>query len=247
MAYSIEGISRVRIRPLVLDMAEGQPAASPGAMEVTWKSTQTGRWHQVYVNGRLAGVTAEAEDRRLIVSAPAGRDGTRGLLLAEVIAVDAGDRWTDFGDELAGFTAERGARVRLTWQAGLYLDPRLESFNVFADGRTGEVDYETPLNEEPIPARPGGCEPWGYGCGGYGVGGYGAGAAVYEWTTEGLEPGEWRFAVVAIDKAGNRLALAAEVTVSVSPFPRPPSNFHVVGYDPLTAQATLGWDPSPDV
>ena len=247
MAYWTEGIARVRVRPLVVDMAEGNPVGPAGALEVTWESTQADRWHQVYVNGRLAGVTAAPADRRLAVLGPVGGSGALGLVLVEVVAVDAADQGTDLGGELVGLGAEQGARVRLAWQAGLYLDANLESFDVFADGRTGVVDYESPLNEAPIPARPGGQAPWGYGCGGYGVGGYGQSAARYEWVTDDLEPGAWRFSVVAVDAAGNRLASAAEVAVSVLPLPRPPEGFRVAEYEPATASATLVWEASPDV
>ena len=247
MAYSTEGITGVRIRPLALDMARGRPAVAAGAVEVTWASTQADRWHQVYVSGRLAGVTARTEDRRLIVSGPVGRGGAQGTVLAEVVAVDAADRWTDFGDELGGFAGAGGGRVRLSWQAGLYLDAGLESFDVFADGRTGTVDYTVPLNETPISAAPGGAAPWGYGCGGYGVGGYGMSAARFEWTTDLLEPGAWRFAVVATDAAGNRLATAAEIAIQLAPVPRPPEAFRLASYDPVTRTAALAWQPSPDI
>jgi len=247
VAYWTEGIARVRVRPLVVDMAEGNPVGPAGALEVTWESTQADRWHQVYVNGCLAGVTAAPADRRLIVLGPVGGSGVLGLVLVEVVAVDAADRETDLGGELAGLEAKRGARVRLAWQAGLYLDANLESFGVFADARTGVVDYESPLNEAPIPARPRGQAPWGYGCGGYGVGGFGRSAARYEWVTDDLEPGAWRFGVVAVDAAGNRAASVAEVAVSVLPLPRPPEGFRVAEYEPATATATLAWEASPDV
>lgn len=247
MAYSIEGITRVRVRPLALDVSGAGPVAPPGALEVTWESTQTGRWHQAYADGWLAGVTAKPEDRHLIIPVPSTRAGFTGPVFIEVIAVDAADRASDFGGELAGFGEGDGSRVRLTWEAGPYLDPNLESFDVFTDGGTGTVDYEAPLNELPLPARPGGTAPWGYGDGGYGVGGYGTCAARYEWTTDPLGPGVLRMAVVAVDAAGNRLATAAEIDVEVMPLPRPPGNFRVLQYDVVSHQATLAWDASPDV
>lgn len=252
MSYSTEGIAHVRVRPLALDVGAEGAAVAPDAVEVMWDSTQEGRWHQVYVNGQLAGVTAKPEDRRLAVSAPVrsqdplrvGPNRPAQMLLVEVVAVEAADRWTDFGSLLSGFGEDAGAQVRLTWQAGEYLDPNLESFDVFSDGRTGTVDYNTPLNESPIPAKPGGLAPWGYGCGGYGVGGYGQAAAMYEWTTELLEPGTWRLAVVAVDAARNRLASAAEVQITVAPLPPPPDDFRVTAYDTQTQIATLGWEAS---
>jgi len=247
VSCSTEGITQVRVCPLALGPASDGTAVGPAAVEVTWASTQSDRWHQVYVNGRLAGVTAGPTDRQLIVSAPVSGTGRCGMLLVEVLAVDAADRWTDFAESLSGFGNGAGAEVRLSWQAGLYLDSNLEAFHVFGDGGTGTVDYASPLNEAPLPARPGGREPWGYGAGGFGVGGYGQSAAVYEWTTDPLPAGVHTLAVAAVDAAGNRLAAAAEVQVAVAPLPRPPENVRAAAYDPNTAVATLAWDPSPDL
>ena len=58
MTYATAGITHVRVRPLALDVADGRVVPSPGALEVTWDSDQGGLWHQVYVGGQLAGVTA---------------------------------------------------------------------------------------------------------------------------------------------------------------------------------------------
>lgn len=245
MPPSTDGITRVRVSPMAFDLDGGTPAGSPGTYEVTWVSTQAERWHQVYVNGQLAGVTARPEDRRLVVLGPVGSGGP-GLVYVEVVAVDAADRQNDFSADLTGFSPTCGPKVLLAWEAGLYLGEDLESFDVFADQRTGTVDYSKPLNDAPIPAVP--CEgaPWGFGCGGYGMGGYGLSAARYEWTVDGLEPGTWRLAVVACDTAGNRLATAAEVSVSVAPVARPAGNFRVASYGAASRTATLAWEPSPD-
>lgn len=246
MSFSTEEITRVRARPPAVDLAQasGAVAAAVGALEVTWESTAAG-WHQVYVNGGLAGVTARPEDRRLVVAAPVDASGPAAVVRVEVVAVDAADRWTDFSADLPAQAGDAGGEVRLAWQAGEYLDPGLESFDVFADGGTGAIDYAAPLNESPLPARPGGVAPWGFGCGGFGVGGYGRSAARYEWTTGALSPGAWRLAVVAADAAGNRLATAAEVAVTVAPLPPPPDDFRVAAYDAATRHATLAWTPEP--
>jgi hypothetical protein len=247
VSHTTDGITHVRVRPLALDLAPDGTPAGPGAVEVTWHSAHEDRWHQVYVNGRLSGVTALAADRRLVVTVPAGRSGRHETVRVEVVAVEAAHRWTDFSYALTGFGPGAGAEVRLTWQAGLYLDPNLEAFDVFGDGATGAVDYETPLNESPIPARPGGRTPWGYGTGGCGVGAWGQAAAEYDWTTDPAVPGVHRFAVVASDAAGNRLATAAEVEIALAPLPRPPQGVRLAAYDPNTRAATLAWDPSPDL
>ena len=247
MTCATDGITDVRVRPLALDLAPDGTVAGPGAIEVTWQSTHGDRWHQVYVGGRLAGVTALPADRRLAVTVPAGRSGRCEMLLVEVAAVEAADRWTDFADALPGFDPGAGAEVRLRWQAGLYLDANLEAFDVFGDGATGTIDYDSPLNESPVAARPGGRTPWGYGTGGYGIGAWGQAAAEYAWTTDPVLPGTHRFAVVGIDAAGNRLATAAEVEIAVSPLPRPPEDFRLAAYDPDTRVARLAWNPSPDL
>jgi len=247
VSCTTDGITHVRVRPLALDLAPDGTVAGPGAIEVTWQSSHDDRWHQVYVGGRLAGVTALPADRRLAVTVPAGRSGRCEMLLVEVAAVEATDRWTDFSDALTGFGPGAGAEVRLTWQAGLYLDANLEAFDVFGDGATGAIDYDTPLNESPLAARPGGRTPWGYGTGGFGIGAWGQAAAEYDWTADPVVPGTHRFAVVAIDAAGNRLATATEVEITVSPLPQPPEDFRVSAYDPNTQAATLAWNPSPDL
>jgi hypothetical protein len=243
----MEGISNVRVRPLLLDVADAAPAGPAGLLEVTWQSTHAAFWHQVYVNGAFSGVTARAADRRLVVAGPVGRSGGLGLVWVDVVAVDAADRRTDFAEEVGAASGSRGGRVRLTWQAGTYLDEGLAAFDVYTNGGGGAVDYALPLNEMPLPATPGGAAPWGYGCGGFGVGGYGVSAAAYEWTTDHLGPGEWRFAVVGVDAAGNRLAVAAEIALDVTPASRPAGNVRLAGYDPGTSVATIAWDASPDV
>jgi hypothetical protein len=230
----------------VIDVGDSGAVAVPGAVEVTWKSTHEDRWHQVYVGGVLAATTAAPEDRHLIVAVPSAGDGLNPVLI-EVVAVEAEDRSVDFGSELSAPAIALGSRVHLTWQAGPYLDPGLDSFSVFADARTGTVDYTRPLNELPLPARPGRAEPWGFGCGGFGVGGYGAGAASYEWISDPLEPGAWKFAVVASDAAGNRRGTVTETDAQVASLPRPPKNFRTTHYEPGTRQASLAWNPSPDV
>ena len=247
MSHTTAGITHVRVRPLALDLAPDGTEAGPGTIEVTWHSTHEDRWHQVYVGGRLAGVTTLPADRRLAVTVPAGRSGRCEMLLVEVAAVEAADRWTDVADALTGFGPGAGARVRLAWQAGLYLDPNLEALDVFGDGATGTVDYEAPLNESPIPARPGGRTPWGYGTGGFGIGAWGQAAAEYVWTADPAVPGTHQFAVVASDAAGNRLVTAAEVEIEVAPLPRPAEDFRAAAYDPNTQVATLAWNPSPDL
>ncbi len=247
MSHTTDGITHVRVRPLAVDLAPDGTIAGPGAVDVTWQSSHTDHWHQVYVDGRLAGVTALPADRRLAVTVPAGRSGRHAMLRVEVVAVDAADRRTDLADVLAGFAAATGAEVRLAWQAGLYLDANLAAFDVFGDGATGTVDDDAPLNESPIPARPDGRTPWGFGTGGYGVGAFGEAAAAYAWTTDPVVPGTHRFAVVAVDAAGNRLASAAEVEIAVAPLPRPPEDFRVSVYDPNARTATLAWEPSPDL
>jgi hypothetical protein len=246
VAYSTDGITCVRARPFVIDAGDSGPAAVPGAVEVTWESANEGRWHQAYVGGVLAATTAAPEDRHLVVVAPVAGNGPNPVLI-EVIAVEAQDRSVDFGGELSASAIALGSRAHLAWQAGPYLDPGLDSFDIFADARTGTVDYTRPLNELPLAARPGGAAPWGFGCGGFGAGGYGTGTACYEWTSDPLAPGAWRFAVVASDAAGNRRETVTETDAQVASLPRPPENFRSTHYEPGARQATLAWDPSPDV
>jgi len=243
MGFSTEDITAVRALPVVLAVSpDGTWQADPGFIEVVFQSDAEGEHHQAYVDGRLAGATLSTDDRSIIVAA-AEHAGSA----VEVIAVDVDDRLTDYGASISGYADEHGSRVTLTWSGGRYLDDELDHFDVHG-GPTGDIDYDAPLNAEPIPATAGGENLGGFGRGGFGRGGWGRSAMAFTFTTDKRFPGDWEFEVVAVDASGNATGgAAAQVAVALAGLARPPSDFAVSEYAPQTQTATLTWTASPDV
>lgn len=243
MAMTTEGISNVRALPVALNAdADGTVQAEPGFAEVVFASTADGMHHQVYVDGRLAGVTVAAEERSVIVPAV-----EHAASLVEVIAVDAADRLTDYAASLSGWSDAAGSRISLAWYGGRYLDDTIDHFDVFA-GPPGAIDTQAPLNAEPIPATVEGESQGGFGRGPFGRGGFGRSATRFTFTTPKLAAGVVALEVVAVDAAGNATGGAVAQVVATVPAPlRPPSELAVVGYDDATQTAALSWTPSPDL
>ena len=85
MSFVWDGIENAQVLTLPDGVrADGRCVAVSGAALVTWHSSQTGMFHQVYLNGRFAGATVDAEQRRLVVQTPGSLktcgacDGDRG-------------------------------------------------------------------------------------------------------------------------------------------------------------------------
>jgi hypothetical protein len=111
-------------------------------------------------------------------------------------------------------------------------------------GTTYTLDA-TPLAN--LPAYTSGMTTAGFGMGGFGAGGFGSASASYSWTSGPLTGGDWTFAVVAYDTAGNLGTPNFNTTTILAP-PAPPALFsdgkrlHAV----VTGGAiVLTWNPSP--
>jgi len=243
MGFSTVEITSVRALPVVLAVGDdGEVHSEVTFAEVVFESTAQGKHHQVYVDGRLAGMTISTEDDRVLAAVP---EAAASLL--EVLAVDADDRLTDFRGQLSGFADADAARVELSWFGGRYLDDNLDHFEVYG-GPAGSIDYSRPLNAEPIKALVGGENLGGFGRGGFGRGGFGRSAMAFSFVTAKFPPGTYDFEILAVDTEGNLTEGPPEVTqTEVRSFPRPPTDLAVSAYDDQTQTATLAWSPSEDV
>ena len=97
-----EGISRVRAFALPAGVSgDGVANQLAGAAVVKWHSTYSDMLHQVYVNGRFAGVTIEPAQRQLIVPVPLSQETAVRI---EVFAVEPRYADVDFSDELRSRT-----------------------------------------------------------------------------------------------------------------------------------------------
>lgn len=157
------------------------------------------------------------------------------------------------------------AQVEVNWpqQQGV---PLGGWYDVFGDGKTGSVNYSSPLNADKIEAWPddeakigAGLGRAGMGVAGYGDGGMGAGlggaglgmagfgAEVMTYTTPELADGTHKLAVVGFDPAGNAVTPAdLEEEIAVAGVPEPPGVPEATAYDNGSDTLTLGWALSAD-
>jgi len=254
MPFYREGIENVRAFTLPEAVsADGSGVALSSAALVTWHSSYATMLHQVYVNGRLAGVTIEAQQHRLAVLTPVSFHAAARV---EVVAVDPEDAHTDFAGWLDPPPAQ--GRIRLTLLRSQTL-PVGARANVYFDNGSGQIDYGKPLNASPIPIWPCwhdkagfgtaqfGMSDFGYesaasigfGKGSFGHGQFGLDADTIEWISPSLPLGRYRFGVKTLDAHGNESAASETAPISVAPAPRPAAALSVTAFDSQTNQLTL--------
>lgn len=223
---------------------------------VRWTSTApAGSMFQLYTRGRLVwhGTT-----RSVVLPLPPAGATWR----FDVGVVDPAEALADLSATLPA-PPGGGDRVTLRWSGGSYLSPDLAGFRVYhgpSGGGTGAAGYgvggygasgygvggyDRPA--ETVAAYSQGVATDGYGTGGYGMGGYGTGAGSYAWTSRPLAGGDWSFAVLPFDRAGNK-GEATTATATIAAPPGPPAANALgrrltLNYDPTTHIATLAWLP----
>jgi hypothetical protein len=255
MRFTHAGIENVRMLALPDGIAaDGRGAAVSRTALVTWHSSRAGMHHQVYLNGRFAGSTREAGQRRLVVHSPSS---FQSAVRVEVIAVEPADAHLDFARELDRPAAGSG-RVRLTILRSQTL-PIEATANVYFDRGTGQIDYTAPLNPVPIPIWPCrqdkaglgmaqfGAGDFGYdsaaavgfGKGSFGHGQFGLDADTIEWISPALPLGRYRFGITIADAAGNESPASETTAITVVPAAQPAAGLEIVTFNERTNQLTL--------
>jgi hypothetical protein len=255
MSLARTGIENVRVFVLPEGVAaDGRGAAVSHAVLVSWHSSYAGMCHQVYLNGRFAGATLDAEQRHLVVQAPTS---FQAAVRVEVIAVAPEEAHLDFSRELDPAPAGSG-RVRLTLLRSQTL-PMEATANVYGDHGTGQIDYAEPLNPVPIPVWP--CQrdkagfglaqfgagdfgydsaaAVGFGKGSFGHGQFGLDADVLEWIGPPLPLGRYRFGIRIADVSGNEGPACESETILVVPAAQPAAGLDLASFDPQTNRLTL--------
>ena len=218
MGLVSDGISEVRAFGLAVGIgADGRSANEPLKALVRWRSEHEDKVHQVYVDGRFAGITTDCQQCQMVVSL---RSSWQRALQIEVYAVQAGEANVDFGDQLSA--TGRSVAVEVSWLRGMSL-PAYGRAQVFSNGGDGEVDYGLPVSPEDVVLWPAwqdkcgfglgrfecgdfgfdGSAAVGFGKGGFGFGEFGFDADVVRWQSSVLETGAYKFAVKVTDKFGN--------------------------------------------
>ena len=115
-------------------------------------------------------------------------------------------------------------RVALRWPGSLADD--VNAYRLYANGGSGEVDYDTVVAE--VPARSGSVK-----------------LAELSWTSGQLADGLWRFGVRTVDAAGNVSESPVRQTdlIAVASLPLPPRDV-AAAFDPEHDSLTVTWSPS---
>jgi len=255
MSFVRDGIENVQVTLLPDGVGgDGRCAVVSGATLVTWRSSQMGMFHQVYLNGRFAGVTCDAQQRRIVVQSPGS---LQSAVRVTVIAVAPADANVDFADALDQATVCSG-RVRLTLLRRQTL-PLGATANIYHHGGTGQIDYTTPTNTAPVPIWPcmqdkaglgmaqfgtgdfgyDSAASIGFGKGALGLGQFGVDADSLEWISPALPLGTYRFGVKITDTSGNVGPAVEMGPVPVVPAAKPAAGLDVATFNPQTNRLTL--------
>lgn len=255
MSFTGDGIENVRVFVLPDGIrADGQCVVVFGAALVTWHSSHTGMFHQVYLNGRFAGATLDTEQRRLVVQAPGAFEAA---VRVTVIAVVPADAHVDFAGDLEQAPVCTG-RIRLMLLRSQSL-PLGATANVYHDGSTGQIDYTQPLNSAPIPIWPCIQDKAGFGMAQFATGdfGYDSAASVgfgksalgqgqfgldvdpIEWISPALSIGKYRFGVRITDASGNAGSASETAQITVVPLAKPAVALDVAIFEQQTNELTL--------
>ena len=218
MSLVRSGIDRVRAFGLAGGISsDGISFDEPMSVVVKWRSQNTDKLHQVYVNGRLAGVTADCQQRQAIVAIPLS---LFGAVRIEVFAVEASEADVDFSDQLD--SGGQAGRIKVSWLRGLSL-PFCGQAEIYSNAGSGEINYDGAVSREPVLLWPGWQDKGGFGLSrfarsdfgydssasvGFGRGLFGEGEFGFDadeigWVSGQLATGVYKFGVKVRDRLGN--------------------------------------------
>lgn len=227
----------------------GEYFASPRTALVKWRSGLSDKLYQIYVNGQYAGTTVDNQQRQMLVSLPMSFELPVRI---EVFAVEPNEADIDLGEVLecpAGLTG----RVKIIMLRSQKL-PVGATAQIYFDNGTGQIDYDTPLNDLPIRIWPAwqnkagfgmsclGRSDFGYdssaavgfGKGSFGRGEFGLDADTFEWTSPQFSAGVYKFAVIITDEPGNQSSSVETEPVTVTPLPKPAEELGICSFDKQT-------------
>jgi hypothetical protein len=130
---------------------------------------------------------------------------------------------------------------------------------IYFDNGSGEIDYNNGLSDRPIRVWPtwqdkagfgmsrfgfsdfgyDGAGAVGFGKGGFGHGQFGFDADTFEWLSQPLQAGVYKFAVKITDEAGNESDASETEQITVIPAARPAEKISISSFDKETNQLVL--------
>lgn len=255
MALIGSGIENVRAFELPSGIWEqGGWIPAPRVALVKWRLSHDDKLHQVYVNGRFAGVTLDCQQRQMVVHI---LSSFKSAVRIQVFAVTAEQAHIDFSGVIEPSISQTG-RVRISILRHQNLPPGATA-QIYSDHGTGQIDYDAPLNSSPISVWPAWQDKAGFGLsmfatsdlgydaaaaigfgkGSFGRGEFGVDADIFEWISAPLEGGVYKFGVKIFDRSGNASSSAETRRVTVTPAARPAEIVAVSSFDKQVNQLVL--------
>ncbi len=251
MGFRTDNIDMVRVMRFAGSrLADGTEVGVPGLALVSWRSDESERLFQVYVNGRLSGVTVCAEQRMILVGCEANYPAA-----IEVVSVEADKAGIDYSGQLNGFVGIE-PRVELRWlrTADLALGNEIWVYQAAGDDFSEDIEPVAKIAIWPDMAA-----KWGWGLDGMGKGDFGySGSAscgcgkgnfgegefgfdadeiVFE--SELLEVGDYVFGWGMVESGGEcDIGELETLAVNVDPLPRAVELF-MVNYDSVDDRLVL--------
>ena len=251
-----EGITKVRAFEIPCGVwSGGESISAPRSVLVRWQSSWQDKFYQVYVNGSFAGVSEDTEQREMVIELVSSQDSSVRI---EVFAVEKNEADIDFGSELKDSKGKSGrVRIGILREQNIVLGAMV---NIYFNKGTGQIDFDEPINDEPI-------EVWaneeekcgfgmsrfgfsdfgrdfsaavGFGAGYFGLGQFGADADLIEWLSGELEAGIYKFAVNVIDREGNESEAIESGEIFVEPAAKGAEQLSVISFDEQDKNLVLG-------
>lgn len=237
MSLISSGIRNVRVYRLAAGIAaDGSSVSCPSEILVEWHSTNTDKLHQIYINGRLEGTTANSDDRKILLPY---RQSYKGVITLKVYAVEFKDAFSDHSDELENETLYE--RIELSWPRKMSL-PYEGSVDIYSNGGEGEIDFTVTANTGPVWNWPclkdksgfglcgfgqsdfgyDGSSAPGFGVMNFGTGEFGFDADMVRWQSRQLSSGRYKYGIVVKDRFGVcdvGESVSDEITVVEGPDP----------------------------
>jgi len=246
MSLIANGINKVRIFEVPAGIwPSGEYFACPRVAVVRWSSEWADKLYQVYVDGLHAGTTTDIYQRQLVVHVP---DSSASAVRIEVFAIEPRFANIDFSSKLS--RANSAGRVKLRMLRNQLLPPD-SKIQIYSDNGSGTVDFDNPINDEPLQIWP---SPYdkagfgtsrfghgdfgfdsasasGFGMGDFGIGQLGLDTDSIEWTSRPLSKGIYIFSVKVIDKDGNQSDAIDTGPVTIMPAAKPVTALTVLSFD----------------
>ncbi len=255
MALISDGIDSIMAYQLPSGIwSDGSYVATPRVAFVKWHSSLSDMYYQVYVNRKYAGTTIDSTQREMLVHIPTSFESAVRI---EVFTVSAEEAHIDFSRNIEPAPVSTG-RVVLTMLRSQNL-PIGATANIYYDAGQGQIDYDNPINTLPLQIWPSWLDKagfgmskfgssdfgWdsaaavGFGKGSFGNGRFGLDADTFEWISEPLPLGTYKFGVKVTDENGRESQASETEPIVVTPAARPAEKLGILSFDKQANQLVL--------